>query len=546
MGIHNSRGNPLLTFVSTALLPCSFRLSCLGHNFEMAAACQREKDVWLSAFRESLTHRINWPNEPASSLYTDSRNEFLFSMHEDDGIPPVPPLPLLQSTQPFERGWSTSTFSRPDTSPSSSKFMLRGDIPREPPSLSASRRSSTASVKAMCESTILIRRASPPARLQVERRLLDVFSDVCLSARFHANTHEEELFQAPKAGPSGFSRSNSGLGMAGMGVAAKNRLTKRESVLVQRRRSSVDCHGPPTEADFQMGVSKRLSTAKSLANRRHMKKLKIMSLSTTLSSECEDGLGDIMPDSPLAMSQCSSVAPSNAGSVAGSPVRDSVIPSRIVPVRANTTIPRPDLLLVREADFLPKRSRSMVDNVKGIFQSRSSSPASSLSGDQSLPVTPEGPHPPLNASINSGLFKWWSGSLRRRVRSAPDCPEDGPSFTRRVFSASTLTLSKANLMRRNTTERSNFLSTSNSGQLCAFIPPVESHTPSLPFQQHNSSPPTRRRSLFSTSSYRRQTITSTANDSGPPKLQRSSTFLQRLSPLNSTVSADVVPHVTPL
>ena len=116
----------------------------------------------------------------------------------------------------------------------------------------------------MSDSTILIRRASPPARAQVERRLHDVFSDPRLTARFHAGTHEEELFQAPKLALSGFSRSNSGLGMAGMGVAAKNRLTKRESVLVHRRKSSLDSH---IEAEVQMGISKRTSTAKSLANR---------------------------------------------------------------------------------------------------------------------------------------------------------------------------------------------------------------------------------------------------------------------------------------
>jgi len=254
-----------------------------------------------------------------------------------------------------------------------------------------------------------------------------------------------------------------------------------------------------------------------------------------------------MPDSPLALSQCSSVTASNAGSAAGSPVKDTNTPSRIVPVRSNTNIPRPDLLLVRESDYRPKRSRSMVDNVKGIFQSRSSSPASSLSGDQSLPTTPEGPHQQLNESINAGLFKWWSGSLRRRVRSAPDSPEDGPSNTKKMISTSSLTLSKPGVTRRNTDGRSDFLSTSDSGQLRTFIPPTDTNASSLPFQQYNSSPPIRRRSLFSpTSSYRRQTIASTGNEPVPPKLQRSLTFLQRLSPLNSTVSADVVPHVTPL
>jgi hypothetical protein len=371
----------------------------------MAAACQREKDVWISAFRESLTLPPSWSNEPVSSLQVHGRSDFLLEDVSSEGPSPIPPMPTIQSIPELQQGVGDG--------PGPAGVRVDTTLPRAPRpdsvnlSLPPSRRSSTVSVKAMfspvSESTILIRRASPPARQQVERGLRDVFSDLCLSARSHASTHEEELFQAPKVIRSGFSRSSSGLGMAGMGVAAKNRLTKRESVLVQRRTSTIEGFVPPPDEDTQTGLLKRTSTAKSLANRRHAKKLKIVSMPLAHTSEGEGGTGEALPDTPPALSQCSSITASNTGSVSCSPVGE--IPSaRILPITANTNIPRPDLLVVHEDDYRPKRSRSMVDNVKGIFRSRSSSPASSLSADQSLPPSPNDPRPQLNVSLNSGLL----------------------------------------------------------------------------------------------------------------------------------------------
>lgn len=306
----------------------------------MAVACPREKDVWISAFRESLTLRPSWINEPVSSLHAGDRNDFTSVQQPSpsEGIPPVPPLPAIQPIP--ER--PAPAVVRTDTG------LLRGSICPDNSSrqdssnlsVTPSRRSSTASVKAIflpvSESTILIRRASPTARQHVERGLLDVFSDLCLSARLHANTHEEELFQAPKVTRSGFSRSSSGLGMTGMGVAAKNRLTKRESVLVQRRKSGVDGYVVPSEGDNPIGPLKRASTTKSLANRRHAKKLKIVSVPMTLTS---DGEGELLPDSPPALSQCSSVTASNTGSVNGSPTIESK-PLRVMPVKYLCPTPR--------------------------------------------------------------------------------------------------------------------------------------------------------------------------------------------------------------
>jgi len=506
----------------------------------MAAACQREKDVWISAFRESLTLPPSWSNEPVSSLHVHGRSDFLLEDGLSEGIPPVPPMPTIQSIPELQGVTDGSAHVGIRIETTLPRGLSRPDSVNI--SLPPSRRSSTASVKAIfspvSESTILIRRASPPARQQVERGLRDVFSDLCLSARSHANTHEEELFQAPKVIRSGFSRSSSGLGMAGMGVAAKNRLTKRESVLVQRRTSAIDAFVPAPDEDIQTGVLKRTSTAKSLANRRHAKKLKIVSMPLAFTSEGEGGTGEVLPDTPPALSQCSSITASHHGSATCSPVGETG-PLRALPIRANTNIPRPDLLVVRGADYRPKRTRSMVDNVKGIFQSRSSSPASSLSGEQSLPPSPKDPRPQLNASLNSGLFKWWSGTIRRRARSAPGAPEDLLPFTSRTYSDSSPTSSSTPpiVVRRNNTtkeRRPGLLSTSESGRLCAYTAPVTTTSTEAHFQ--NTSPATQP-SLFSSTTPRRQMKSFVRGESVPsPRLQRNLSFLQRLSPLISATS----------
>ena len=281
----------------------------------------------------------------------------------------------------------------------------------------------------------------------------------------------------------------------------------------------MDGYLPPLEGEAQMEVLKRTSTTKSLASRRQAKKLKIVSVPPPLTSE---GEGDLA-DTPPALSRCSSATASNAGSVADSPV-----------------IMRPDLLVVREANGRPKRRRSMVENVKSIFRVTLVSPASSLLGDHSLPPSPEDLRPQWNASLNSGLFKRLSGTLRRRVRSAPDVPEEIPLFTSRMYSGPPLTATPTPpiTVRRNkaTKERRPvLLSTSESGQLRAYTTPevtAVTTTSEVHFQQNPS--PTRRRSLFSSTISRRHYATD-----GPVsslRLQRNFSFLQRLSPLTATMT----------
>lgn len=344
-----------------ALLPCSFRLSYGGHLLDLAAACEREKELWITAIHESFKYPPSWVSEPVSSL--DSSNVAL------DNAPPIP------SHHARSMDGHSSDFTA---------SAIRGDLAgsRRPNMTHASRRSSTASVKAIfaaSEATILIRRASPTARYAVEGGLLDVFSDLCLTARLRANTQDEELFQAPKSVRAGFSRSNSGLVMTGMGVAAKNRLTKRESVLVPRRTGGSDTHGHMADVEVQhLGVPK--SPARASSSRKLVKKLKISSPPLGLTIE-----GEVTPDSPPALSQCSSQTGSNTGSRGNSPVMEIMPPLLPAVFQTSTNVPHLNLLAVQDSEYRPLRSRSMVEGVKEMFHSRSLSPGSSASRSPSSP-----------------------------------------------------------------------------------------------------------------------------------------------------------------
>ncbi|KAG1833421.1 hypothetical protein EV424DRAFT_1365283 [Suillus variegatus] len=386
-----------------ALLPSWFRLSGRGHIFEFAASCRREKDVWKAAIHHALELPAAWTSEPICSFRGDSKGDFVLSLLEDTPYEVISPLPTIQSIPELDNEAASSrdenhSLSAHSDPPRSGRASYKTDPSQKSDSghqLGPSRRSSTTSNRTyltmLSESdTIHLVRATAPAREQVDRGLLDVFSESCLSARCYAHTHEEELFEASKVSRS-FSRSSSGLTMAGaMSVAAKNRLTKRESVLVPRRKSYIDVGDIPAVPTIP---------PVKLAKRRQPTKLKLVAVSRTASLDDEVKL-DGAPESPSPMSQCSSVSVSTPGS--------PIVPGSL---SAPTS--------VLSGPFTPKRSRSMVENVRVLF-SRSTSPM--------LPLSYQ-PSDSSSASTTPSLLKWWSkGTLRRRVQSAPDVPlEELPS-----------------------------------------------------------------------------------------------------------------------
>jgi hypothetical protein len=379
------------------MLPCSFRLSIQEHRFELAAACQREKDAWMRSIRESLTQSPTWTNEPTSSLEFDGKGELISSaldgpLEAINALPTIQSIPELASNSEDPEK-TVSLLATLDTTDVKKKMSSKFDFPIRQDSEPPSRRSSTASVKAifsLSESdTIVIRRSSASARSRVDLGLQDVISGVCLTARLYSSSREEELFQAPKIGRPGFARSPTGLSMAGM---AKNRLTRHESIRVLRRKSLLDRPN--------LLPNNKASSSQSLATRRQTKHLGITPL-----LELDNHLPCTRNPDPLSpFSQSSSVTASTPDSASGSPIqRSAILGTSSQAFEVTTPL---------------KSSRSFVDNMMGFFGPRSSSPVSltPAASNQSLDI-----ELPANKTYTSGSIKLWS--LHRRARSAPEVPD---------------------------------------------------------------------------------------------------------------------------
>ncbi|KDR83963.1 hypothetical protein GALMADRAFT_236505 [Galerina marginata CBS 339.88] len=392
-------------------LPYSFRLSLGEQHFELAAACQREKETWLSSIQESLKHGHSWVNEPTPSFKFDEKGELLPESEDGHSESPTQPLVGLATirsipevghasdtevSEPLFGSLRGHTKSRKSRAGYEAPFNPRQEMP--PPS----RRSSSNSVKAIFSpmsaepETLLIRRSSPAARLHIEQELQDVISQSILTARSYAFSHEVELFQAPRTTKSGFSRSNSGIGKVGMA-----RLSKHESVRVPRRRTTESLDGL-----LKRGSSRRTT---SVASRRpNIKKLSLASI------DC--GGTDAVQESGI--------------SSYSSPPSSQPSSSRVASLRASethqsSTLPTPPPSAVPETSSM--KTRSFVRNVKGIFQLRPASPVSPVSVIVSHPSQPSGPltaSPVHHINPYNMLHRWTKDSLRRRARSVPDEPNN--------------------------------------------------------------------------------------------------------------------------
>jgi len=387
-----------------AMLPSSFRLTSKEHRFELAAACQREKDVWLGSIQQSRDHEPCWVNEPNSSLRVDGKGDLIPSALDDGPFELVTALPTIQSIPEL--------LNNPEAQPTFSAFSpepKQGGSPKtgfaswrqdsEPPS----RRSSTASVIAIfsptpCDSeTIVIRRSSASARSRVDLGLYDVISQSCLKARTHASSRDEELFQAPKSTRSGFVRSQSGITMAGM---TKGRLTRHESVRITRRKSFID-------GSDKFMTKKSSSTGQNFSNRRPSLGLSITPLPAS------EGRPSISPPrSPTSPSPYSITTSTTLKSPSHSPPLLEAGGSRTASPSSSVQTPL-------------KSSRSLVSNVKGFFSSRSSSVGTVSHSNELL-----GAEPPTTKTRAPTIGHWARrGSLHCRTRSVPSKDGDESRFT---------------------------------------------------------------------------------------------------------------------
>ncbi|KZT70359.1 hypothetical protein DAEQUDRAFT_725647 [Daedalea quercina L-15889] len=496
-------------------LPFSFHLCGHGHHLQLAAACQPEKIIWINTIQDALNHDAPWTTEFPSSLLFEDTVQGAATVDEGQSGWPAALLPTIQSNSELEGQGDDQPADQ--TAHGKGRLDLKSRQPSRVDSLSfrqeqqaqmasfaaVSRRSSTASVKAFFSPMTLdpstrIARPSAQVRQQVDHGLHDVYSEQCLAARSNATMKHEDLFKRP---PASMSRSNSGLSLSGaMGLAAKRRYD-----IVSTKRGSMD---GVKELDPDIGT-KRLSTlpgrAKSPAPVQKRLKKPLPSLVPTVpsnltkvESEAESESQTTqspaaLPDSPFPPSQCSSTTSSNLPS----PV--DVVGPALGDVAQDATLRPSDVLTAPAEDWHPKRTRSMVDNVKYFFQSRPASPSSTSSHHSATPPPPPPKQLEMEAqtpSPPSGLTQWWrKGSLRRRVQSSPDVPaEEGPPPL----------LSRASADGRRTflmqTPEEPMLQPSVSSP-----PSPASGTPNSPSKvAFNDSTPTRRRSLFAPSTRQRE------------------------------------------
>ncbi|KAJ7781076.1 hypothetical protein B0H16DRAFT_606759 [Mycena metata] len=363
-------------------LPCTFSLIGKDHQFDFTAACQREKEAWLSSIQESRLHPPAWINEPTSSIHSDGKGELVPSTL-DGPFEIIPALPTIQSLPEL---------ATEDGSPQLTEAVLaafRGEVgqhqvlkPETPTKAQPthSRRSSSTSMKAIFGpssadiDTIVIRRSSPTARMQVDQGLQDVISEPVLAARSHAS-RREELFQAPKIlrTSGSFARSTSALSLTGL---TKTRLSRHESVRVPRRKSATD---------------DGIIMATESSSFRHKQRPKRLTIVST--AEADSIFQSPSDVSPSPFSQCSS---------SSNPASPTVAESSPLPI-------------------VPPR--------QGSLMSRLSSGAATPS-----PAPSPRSNPPEYRTITQGLLKRWSkGTRHRRTRSAPhdqNVPEEEDTKSR--------------------------------------------------------------------------------------------------------------------
>jgi hypothetical protein len=183
----------------------------MDHHFEIAAACQREKDLWMRAIIEARCIHPEWTSEPVSSLQI-----------VDHTMPPV--------------DGNTSDVAEPPAVltgvPSSSNISDQSN-PLAVLRLSTTRNRTSAAYPTVRifsltdGSSILLRRSSSTNRVFVDRGLVDVLSELVASLRKQAQAREEILFPPPHSSDTSQTIS----------IAAKNKLTRRGSMLVARPRT---------------------------------------------------------------------------------------------------------------------------------------------------------------------------------------------------------------------------------------------------------------------------------------------------------------------
>lgn len=218
-------------------LPHSIRLTLREHNFDLAASCSAEKEVWTAALVAARDESTIPPFELPASIApfaTRTRRQSTVGLQ-----PPVIDTAISLSPLLDQATKRHTMASFPDFAPVEvpAPVVSEGDIttspvvmtddassPHDPISLSSHGLGSMSSHgHPTGTSTLLLRRATPAQRLIVDRGLLDVFSDSCAQARSKAQLHRALFLpDAPR------------------GSEMRDRLQLRESTMLRRRKSFLD------------------------------------------------------------------------------------------------------------------------------------------------------------------------------------------------------------------------------------------------------------------------------------------------------------------
>ena len=372
-------------------------------------------------------------------------------------------LPTIQSIPEFETSHKSGLPSSPSPlqrhkSAPRTEFPTSRGLSEPPPS----RRESTASLMSIFgpvidPDAVTVIRASPQARSVVDGLLEDVFSAACHSARSYAEAHSETLFHVSPT----------------FGASARSRLTKRESVLVRRRRSYVD---------FTQAV-------------KATRKAQPGQVPPTLALDCITSVehvtvapsSDGLFDSPTVVSQCSSASGSRDGSNAASPLEYTLELPSSLPDTCSSSGSDPKSAVTKPEEP-PKRSRSLVENFRGFILPHSSPPVRTLSVSR-LSVWPA-PTPSSTSTPPSPSQRrpFWRESIRHRSHSSPF-----------VSSVDILDSAAAAAPVRHSAEHSSGESSRRPGQPYTWNidePATEDSAPSPSL--HSTPSPAARRSMFST------------------------------------------------
>ncbi len=380
----------------------------------------------MASIQDALSIRPSeWINEPVANLPVDAR---LFVPSNDEPIPEwLSHLPTIQSMSELDTPVNPNAPAPSLPSPRKlAKTISRVDgvgLRQEASNFTAlSRRTSTSSVEAFFAPLSFDSRVTRPSsqiRQQVDHGLQDVLSDPFVTVRSQAHIRDEELFQVRKK-PGNMSRSNSGLSITGAFTA--RRRYDRTVLAGLRRKTSLD--GIPDITSDLEGAGRNTSAIMSRRPKSNSaKRMGKVPLSVVPSMSAAmtdvDGTQVVLSpegslEAPSPMTQCSSASSSNAGSVLPSPA-DMTIALPLTSLTHHTSVRTPS---TRQGEYRPKRARSMVDNVKYFFHSRSLSPAPSLQGSPKIMISSL-----ETEDTAGGLVQWWrKGSLRRRVQSSAEVP----------------------------------------------------------------------------------------------------------------------------